>query len=114
MKNIFLVFLACSSLFLSCHKQCPAAIPSCLSAWIDVVKKQDVWNPAAEVHEYLYKGRRVFLLSANCCDQYITLIDEQCNYICAPSGGIAGKGDRLCPGFYEQATYTSVVWKDQR
>ena len=90
------------------------AEPACIQSKIDSIKKLPVWNPPAEVHEYEYNGRKVYLISADCCDQFNSLVDENCNYICAPSGGFTGKGDRKCIDFHEKATHTRLVWKDER
>jgi hypothetical protein len=66
------------------------------------------------VEEYRYNGKRVFLFSSNCCDQYNEVVDEACTYVCAPSGGITGKGDRKCLTFKDSAQLVRVVWKDER
>jgi hypothetical protein len=39
--------------------------------------------------------------------------DQDCNYICAPYGGITGKGDGNCADFSD-AKYLRLVWKDER
>ena len=112
MKKILLVLLF--PFTLSCEKDCLSGLPSCVEEWIDVVKKDNSWTTPAEVNEYRYNGKTVYLLTANCCDQYNTLIDENCNYICAPSGGLSGKGDGKCPDFFEEAEHVRLVWKDPR
>jgi len=90
------------------------AIPACIQSRIDEIKKQPKWNPPAEVNEYAYNGKTVYLFSADCCDQFLTLVDSACNPICAPSGGIAGKGDGKCPDFDQKAKLIRLVWKDNR
>jgi hypothetical protein len=98
-------------------KQCGAgndSIPVCVQRKIDSVKMQPKWNPPAEVNEYTYKGQRVFLFTANCCDQFYMLYDGSCNYICAPSGGFSGKGDGKCADFAEKAKHIKLTWKDSR
>jgi hypothetical protein len=97
-----------------CKKGSADVLPPCIAKKIDSIKAEPRWNPPAEVHEYQYKGKRVFLFSADCCDQFNTVIDDQCNYICAPSGGITGKGDRKCTDFNAEAKYVKLVWKDPR
>ncbi len=97
-----------------CNKRAEAGIPSCVQARIDAIKKEPRWNPPAEVQELRYNGRRVFLFSSNCCDQYNEVVDEGCNYVCAPSGGITGKGDQKCTDFSDKAQLIRVVWKDER
>jgi len=89
-------------------------IPSCIQQKIDSIKQQPVWNPPAEINEYNYSGSKVFLISANCCDFYSVVFDTNCNYVCAPSGGFTGKGDRKCTDFFKQAKFVRIVWKDER
>lgn len=89
-------------------------IPSCIQQKIDSIKTQPRWNPPAEVNEYNYNGKRVFLFSSDCCDFYNTLLDTVCNYICAPNGGLTGKGDGKCPDFDQTAKHIRLVWKDPR
>ena len=98
-----------------CTRQ-PAAqkLPSCIQQKIDQIKKEKKWNPPAEVHAYTFRGKTVYLFSSDCCDQYNPVVDEDCNYICAPSGGMTGKGDRQCPGFGDSAQHKGLVWKDER
>ena len=88
--------------------------PVCVQQKIEEIKKEPKWNPPAEVNEYLYFDKKVYLFTSNCCDQYIMLYDGSCNYICAPSGGIAGSGDRKCTDFYTAAKHIRLVWKDGR
>ncbi len=90
------------------------SIPSCIQQKISAIKEEQRWNPPAEIKEYDYEGRKVYLVSANCCDQYVTLIDQNCNYLCAPAGGITGKGDNKCADFNDKATFVRLVWKDDR
>lgn len=111
------IFFAAAFLSLAarkCGKSAADTIPACVQARIDEIKKQPVWNPPAQVEEYRYNGRRVFLFSSNCCDQYNEAVDENCNYLCAPSGGYTGKGDGKCPDFRDKAELVRLVWKDER
>jgi hypothetical protein len=110
MKQPF-VLISVVFLLLSCSKK---LIPSCVQQKIIEIKAQAKWNPPAMINEYEYNGQRVFLISADCCDQFITLVDDKCNYICAPSGGITGNGDGKCKGFYQKARHIRLVWKDER
>lgn len=88
--------------------------PACILQKIDSIKKQHVWNPPAEIHEYEYEGKRVYAISADCCDQFTTVVDADCKYICAPSGGFTGKGDGKCVDFFNKAKHVRLVWKDER
>ncbi len=100
-------------LSLECSKQ-KSETPSCIQQKIDAIKTKPKWNPPAEVNEYTYQGKHVYLFSADCCDQYNELVDENCKYICAPSGGLTGKGDGQCPEFSTNAQFVKLVWKDPR
>ena len=92
----------------------PVDIPDCIQLKIDSIKKLPVWNPPAEVHEYRYMDKKVFLFSSDCCDFFNPLFDGSCKYICSPHGGIAGKGDMKCLDFEQNAKHVKLVWKDTR
>lgn len=113
------VLLIAASLLVVTAKECTKtkktiALPACVQQKIDAIKKEPRWNPPAEVHEYTYQGKTVYLFSAPCCDQYNAVYDAECNYICAPSGGLTGKGDQKCIDFNTAATHVRLVWKDER
>ena len=114
MKKILLVCLAMNLMFVCCKKGGVTVTPECIQKRIELIKSQPIRNPAAEIHEYLYNGKTVYLLSANCCDQYDKLLDGNCNRICAPSGGIDGKGDGKCSDFFQKAKHVRLLWKDDR
>lgn len=108
------LFFLVSAAQQKCNKSSIADIPSCVQAKITRIQQQPTWNPPATVTEYHYNGKRVFLFSSDCCDQYNEVVDAECNYICAPSGGLTGKGDRKCTDFTEKSELVKVVWKDER
>ena len=89
-------------------------IPACIEAKIQEIKSQPVWNPPAQIWQYQYNGQTVYGISSNCCDQYNRLVDENCNILCSPSGGITGKGDGRCPDFFDKQTDEKLIWKDER
>jgi hypothetical protein len=94
-----------------------AALPhisACIQQKIDSIKQQPVWNPPAEINEYAYGDRQVYLISAPCCDFFSVVVDSNCNYICAPVGGFTGKGDRKCVDFLEKAEFVRLIWKEER
>ncbi|HZH65499.1 MAG TPA: hypothetical protein VEY10_11470 [Flavisolibacter sp.] len=97
-----------------CGKTATAGVPSCIQQKIDSIKVQPKWNPPATVYQYTYQGKTVYFFSADCCDQYNTVYDESCNYVCAPSGGFAGRGDGKCSDFAQEAKEIKLVWKDDR
>jgi len=112
------VFLSLALLALvskeSCSKKKEGGLPTCIQARIDSIKALPKWNPPARVDEYSYQGGIVYLFSAPCCDQYHTAYDSDCNYVCAPSGGMTGKGDRKCLDFAAEAKLVRMVWRDER
>jgi hypothetical protein len=114
MKKILMVFIVVNTICVTCKKDKGNNLPDCLKSKIEQIKSQNRWNPPAEIREYVYNGKTVYLISANCCDQYDTLIDASCKYICAPGGGIANQGDGKCTDFYKMARYVKVVWRDER
>jgi hypothetical protein len=109
---LFLVFVVLTSE--ECADKTSGGIPKCIQAKIDSIKSVPKWNPPAEVNEYSYQGKRVFLFSSDCCDFFNPLFDSNCNYICSPSGGITGKGDMQCTEFSKDAKFVKLVWKDNR
>ncbi len=114
MKKILLLFVILNCMFFSCEKNQVNVTPACILQRIEQIKKQPLWNPAAEINEYTYNGKTVYLISADCCDRYSQLVDENCNYLCAPSGGITGRGDGKCADFSEKAKLVRLIWKDDR
>ena len=89
-------------------------IPVCIQAKIDSIKKLPKFNPPAEVTEYSYNEKRVFLFTSDCCDFFNSVYDENCQYVCAPTGGITGQGDLKCRDFAKNSNLVKVVWKDNR
>lgn len=45
-----------------------------------------------------YLGRRAYLLTPPCCDQFNHLYSVDGVLLCAPSGGLSGRGDGSCRG----------------
>lgn len=89
------------------------SIPVCVQRLIDAGKKEDPPTSPVQVDEYLYKGQKVYLLTAQCCDFYNEVYDTSCVKICAPTGGFTGKGDGKCPDFSEEAKLIKTIWKEK-
>ena len=113
MKFIILL-LALPFINEKCSNKNKSKIPACILQRIEEIKKENKWNPPAEINEYEFQGKKVYLISSNCCDQYNSLVDSDCQVICAPSGGITGKGDGKCNDFGNLAKRTRQIWKDDR
>lgn len=88
-------------------------VPSCVERKIKEIKKDNVSNPPARVWKWVADGNTYFYISADCCDQYNYLYDENCRQVCAPDGGIEGTGDGNCPDFKGEIEKT-LIWEDSR
>ena len=97
-----------------CNNKNKNKVPACIMQKIEAIKKEAKWNPPAEINEYEFQGKTVYLITSNCCDQYDNLVDSDCAVICAPSGGLTGKGDGACSDFADSAKHIKQIWKDER
>ena len=113
MRILLLTGILAIVILTQCTKE-EIPVPACIQQKIDSIKKEPPSTPPLEVNSWLFNGRKVYLFSARCCDELVKLYDENCNYICAPSGGLTGTGDTLCKDFYQQAQHMSLIWKDDR
>jgi hypothetical protein len=75
---------------------------------------QPVGNPPQSIWQYEFSGKTVYYVPPQCCDMFGLLYDADGTYICAPDGGIDGRGDRRCPDFRAERTNERLVWKDSR
>lgn len=86
--------------------------------WLDdkiqahLAKKKE--NPPIRIVSYQYKGQTVYYETAPCCDQFTTLYDEKGEVLCAPDGGLTGRGNGKCPDFEKNRTNEQLVWQDPR
>lgn len=87
------------------------SIPPCVRKLIDAESKLSPPNTPVQVDEYVYAGKKVYLITAHCCDQYNMLYDEDCTELCAPSGGFTGRGDGKCKDFDSTAKHVKLIWK---
>ena len=93
-------------------KQAKDSVPVCLRELIDEGAKQTPSNAPEEINEYTYKGKKVYLVTAPCCDQFNMLYDDSCKAICAASGGLTGRGDGKCNDFDSVAKHVKLIWKN--
>jgi hypothetical protein len=84
------------------------SMPACIK------KMTESENLPVQVDEYEYESKKVFLVTADCCDQFNTVYDENCNAICSPSGGLEGNGDRKCPAFDSTAKHIKKLWEKKQ
>ncbi|HEV8283956.1 MAG TPA: hypothetical protein VGQ09_06585 [Chitinophagaceae bacterium] len=114
MKWLFTTILLSILQSHGCKKDKPIRVPPCIQEKIEAILELPKYNPPATVYRYLYGDRYVYLFSSDCCDQYNYLYDKDCNVICAPSGGIMGRGDGRCSNFRQVVTDETLIWKDER
>ena len=114
MKGIITIALLVILQSENCNKERKLRIPSCIQEKIDAIQQQPRFNPPATLYRYFYIDKYVYLLSSDCCDQFNYLFDKDCNLICAPSGGITGRGDGKCSNFKQMASEEMLIWKDPR
>jgi len=79
-------------------------VPNCFK------KKVRKDNPLI-IHKWEVDNQVFYQISYNdCFDCFNELFDENCDYVCAPSGGISGGGDGNCPTWNDPITWT-LVWQ---
>ncbi|SES84043.1 DUF6970 domain-containing protein [Hymenobacter actinosclerus] len=81
---------------------------------IDQLKQKPKQTPAAEVTQYTYQGRTVYLVTGGSPGAYAYLFDNCGKVVCAAAGGLNGKGDGGCPDFAATATDPVLIWRDPR
>lgn len=86
-------------------------IPACIKAMIPANSKAIPADAPMQIDQYRYKGKTVYAISAPCCDQFNTVMNDSCRVICAPSGGITGRGDGKCKDFADSAKLVKTIWK---
>ncbi len=89
------------------------SIPACLRHLIDSSNVKDKSPHILQADAYEFNNQKVYLVKYQCCDFFDELYDENCNRLCAPSGGYSGKGDGKCPDFVKNAKLIKTVWKSQ-
>ncbi len=120
-KILVLPIISISTIFSACNNHTgngghqretvKDSIPLCLREKIGIYEKKDAVNPPVQIEEYQYKGKRVFFFTADCCDQFNDLYDDNCKFICAPSGGYTGGGNGKCKDFSDSAKLVKLIWK---
>jgi YHS domain-containing protein len=97
---------------------CTQAAQSGNPAWVDHMIQQfesdPVTNPPLSVWKYEYIGQTVYFVPAHCCDIFSVVYDENGTMLCAPDGGLTGKGDGKCTDFFDKRTGEQLIWQDNR
>jgi hypothetical protein len=116
MKNIpFLLLIYFFIMLNGCSSSTPLIENT---GWVDTLvekfQREPVGNPPQSIWRYTYRDQIVYYVPAQCCDQFSSLYDSAGCIICAPDGGITGKGDRQCLDFFEERKDEKLIWKDPR
>jgi hypothetical protein len=88
--------------------------PAWLSARIATYENSQFGTAPSEIWTYQVKGKPVYFIPAACCDRFSELLDAKGHLICAPDGGIDGKGDKKCKPVHKAPKQMTVVWQDAR
>ncbi len=91
-----------------------APLPAWLERRIAQLAAQPLGNPPQSVWRYVYRGRVVYYLPPQCCDQYSVLLDDQGTVIGAPDGGLTGRGDGRAADFHAVRSQGLLLWRDPR
>ena len=114
MKKHGLIFLTAIILLAGCSPAAQAENPRWVEQLVEQFQSEPVGNPPQSIWRYEYEGQTVYFVPAQCCDMYSTLYDADGEVICAPGGGIDGRGDGGCPDFFTERTGETLVWEDPR
>ena len=114
MKVKLLIITALLLLLASCAQATQSENPEWIDKLIKQFENQPVGNPPQSIWRYDYNGQTVYYVPPQCCDQFSTLYDDSGIVICAPDGGLTGKGDGKCPDFVEKRSDEQLIWKDTR
>ena len=90
------------------------ATPAFVDELIAGIKAEPVRNPPAKILRYQYDGSEVYFVPSHCCDMTSELFTANGDRICAPDGGITGRGDGRCPDFYDTRSDEKLIWADER
>ena len=109
-----LVFILLGAHLSSCEKlDLPEYTPNCIKRKIRKLKTKRLQNPPAKIWQWKVDNELYYYINSPCCDRLNYLYDDDCNEVCAPSGGFTGTGDGSCPDFNNQVE-SILIWEDKR
>jgi hypothetical protein len=117
--KFFIIFFLCLVCGCSSLKSNPISTqkpkkPDWVSTQIIQLQNAPVGNPPQSIWQYEYNGKTVYYIPPQCCDQFSQLYEASGNLICAPDGGITGRGDGKCPDFFQVRKNGVLIWRDTR
>ena len=114
MKPIILMITTVFLFVTGCSEPAPSQNPEWVDQLIEEFQSAPVGNPPQSIWRYEYDGQVVYFIPAQCCDMFSTLYDTDGSVVCAPNGGLDGRGDGRCADFVAQRTQEQLVWQDPR
>lgn len=87
--------------------------PKWVKALIDEIEAQPLGTSPSAIEKCNYQAKTAYYITAPCCDNYNYLYDENNKVICAPDGGITGRGDEKCPDFSAVKKSCEVIWQQK-
>jgi hypothetical protein len=101
----------------------PDDAPSCIQQMIERFLTAPVGNPPQEVIRYQQLleeeeednvSSSYYFVPEQCCDRFSSLYDADCQVLCAPDGGLTGRGNGRCPDSFSKSHGSLIIWEDQR
>lgn len=81
--------------------------------WLQNIISQDEGkNEESQIMKCIYNNETVYYYSPGCCDQFSVLYSKEGEELCAPGGGLDGKGDGKCPKFNMQTC--DPYWENEK
>lgn len=112
----FILFFSIS--FSACNKNEIALdidAPACVKKMVNNSEKGKGFISIIAVYEWVIDGNKYYYLVSECCDFLNFLFDDECNEICAPTGGDNGGGSMDCPSFvYGDLESETLLWQKER
>jgi len=90
------------------------ATPTWIKALIDEIESKSWGNSPSTIKKCNYQDKIVYYITSPCCDNYNYLYNENNQVICAPDGGITGRGDGKCIDFSSDKKTCELIWQDSR
>lgn len=114
MKRLVLLAVVAVSLLGCAGSASQNGNPDWVNRLIAQFQSEPVGNPPQSIYRYDFNGNTVYYVPPQCCDQFSVLYDASGKVICAPDGGLTGRGDGRCADFSQAAKNKQLIWQDQR
>ena len=114
MKPLRLMLAISLVLAAGCASPSSSNNPEWVDQLIERFETELVGNPPQSIWRYEYKAQLVYYVPAQCCDMFSTLYSADGEVLCAPDGGLDGRGDGQCADFRSQRTGETLIWEDAR